>query len=78
MQGKSAGQGRSDTNPEGPEQHADTEEVTSSNPVWPTIFENLSTIWEPEREPSADGFGSAWRLTMVGTLAAAAAIASLS
>ena len=48
MPGKSAGQGLSDTNPEGLERHSDTEEVTGSNPVRPTpFFENLSSAESP-------------------------------
>jgi hypothetical protein len=35
----------------------DTEEVTGSNPVRPTIFENLSLRREPKGEPAAEGRG---------------------
>ncbi len=35
----------------------DTEEVTGSNPVRPTIFEHLSRLGEPKGEPDASGMG---------------------
>jgi hypothetical protein len=49
--GKTAGQGSGSPGPEVSERHSDTEEVTGSNPVRPTIFECMS------RRGSQDGSG---------------------
>ena len=60
------------------ERFPDTEEVTGSNPVRPTIFEHQSRLWEPKEEPGASGIGVPPTIELVFIVVAPAVITRLS